>query len=204
MERGRLADWGIALYTTLDIGYLVALTAIGGISKAYQGMIRMTLETALGPFGSFIWNSLFYFWPLLTCLIIRKFGVGTISAVVGGFIEIALGNPYGIMVIYYNLVEGFAADLGMLAFKYNIEFNKKGLLKCYVAGVIAALFGAVVFAATLGLFVYGLEAIVIYYAGSILFGGGVVAGALSFAVASILAKAGIGSKSVRQASRRVL
>ncbi len=98
-------------YTTRDIMVMAALVAVGGIAKGYWGRIRMILEP-LGPFSSLIIAPGFYLWGVLGAYLIRKPLSGTISMVLGGIVEILIGNPYGLPVLLFNFWEGLGPDLG--------------------------------------------------------------------------------------------
>jgi energy-coupling factor transport system permease protein len=104
-------------YTTYDIMVMAVLIAAGGVVKAYWGQVRMILESIMGPYATFIVGPGFYFWAILACYLVRKPLSGTISMVLGGVLEILVGNPFGLPVLAFNFWEGLGPDIAYSAFK---------------------------------------------------------------------------------------
>ncbi|MGE5221470.1 MAG: ECF transporter S component [Omnitrophica WOR_2 bacterium] len=127
-------------YTTRDIVVMAALIAIGGVAKAYWGQLRLVLESAFGPYATLVVGPGFYLWGVLACNLVRKPLSGTISMVLGGVVEILVGNPFGLPVLLFNAWEGFGPDIA-----YNFIFRNKryDLLVAIIGGILAAYLGLV-------------------------------------------------------------
>lgn len=121
-------------YTTRDIFMMAVLIAIGGVVKGEWGKIRMFLEP-LGPFASLIIAPGFYLWGTLGAYLVRKPLSGTISMVLGGVIEILLGNPYGLPVLLFNFWEGLGPDLGYTIFGFKIYNVWTSILGCLIGSI---------------------------------------------------------------------
>ena len=171
-------------YTTRDILIIAVLAAIGGVAKIFiaQGFV---LVAAFGPYGAAIWSSLFFIWPIIAAFIVRKPGAATISMVLGGLIELLAGSPIGVIVLYSNLVEGLAADIGFLIWKYR----KFGFLQHIVAGFLQPIGGFFITYYFFGFDYLGATPFLIFVLVSLL--GGVIGGLIAYAIDKGLEAAGI-------------
>ena len=171
-------------YTTRDIMIIAVLAAIGGIAKILiaQGYV---LVAAFGPYGSAIWSALFFIWPIIAAFIVRKPGAATISMVLGGVIELLAGSPIGVIVLYSDLVEGLAADIGFMLWKYL----KYGLLQHAVAGMLEPIGGLFITYYFFGFDSLGTTPFVAYVLVSLL--GGLIGGLLAFAINKGLEASGL-------------
>ena len=124
-------------YTTYDIMVMAVLIAAGGVVKAYWGQVRMVLESLMGPYATFIVGPGFYFWAILACYLVRKPLSGTISMVLGGVIEILVGNPFGLPVLVFNFWEGLGPDIAYAGFK----LKKYTVPVAILAGLLASYLG---------------------------------------------------------------
>ena len=124
-------------YTTYDIMVMAVLIAAGGVVKAYWGQVRMILESLMGPYATFIIGPGFYFWAILACYLVRKPLSGTISMVLGGVIEILVGNPFGLPVLAFNFWEGLGPDIAYSAFK----LKRYTVTVAIIGGLLASFLG---------------------------------------------------------------
>jgi energy-coupling factor transport system substrate-specific component len=183
-EGGFFAKLGFQKFTTRDILLIAVLAAIGGVAKVFtaQGYVLMA---AFGPYGSAIWSALFFIWPIIAAFVIRKPGAATISMLLGGVIELLAGSPIGVIVLYSNLVEGLAADIGFLIWRYL----KFGLLQHAVAGLLEPIGG---FFITYFFFSFpslGIGAFLLFVLVSLI--GGVIGGLLAYAINKGLEASGV-------------
>ena len=181
----------MSMYTVRDIVLMGALIAVSGVFKGFWGIGRAQIEALVGPLVGPVFSAGFYMWGLLAAVLIGKVGVGTIVMVPGTFIELAVGNPFGALVFVYNFIEGLAADIGALVFRYRL--NK--FAKVVFSSIIMLLVGETIYLAWLGLLVlptnlnlplYGLLAY--YYALSIT--GGIITGVVVWGVSKLLFSVG--------------
>jgi energy-coupling factor transport system substrate-specific component len=176
-------------YTTRDILIIAVLAAIGGVAKIFiaQGFV---LVAAFGPYGSAIWSALFFIWPIIAAFIIRKPGAATISMVLGGVIELLAGSPIGVIVLYSNLVEGLAADLAFMGWKYL----KFGFAQHVVAGLVQPIGGLFITYFFFGFAYLGATPFLIYVLVSLV--GGVIGGLIAFAIDKGLVASGLSIQGV--------
>ncbi len=176
-------------YTTRDILIIAVLSAIGGVAKIFiaQGFV---LVAAFGPYGSAIWSALFFIWPIIAAFIVRKPGAATISMVLGGVIELLAGSPIGVVVLYSNFVQGLAADLAFMIWRYK----KYGYLQHAVAGLVQPIGGLFITYFFFGFAALGLGPFILYILVSLL--GGVIGGSIAFAINKGLEASGLSMQAV--------
>lgn len=171
-------------YTTRDILIIAVLAAIGGVAKIFiaQGFV---LVAAFGPYGSALWSSLFFIWPIIAAFIVRKPGAATISMVLGGVIELLAGSPIGVIVLYSNLVEGLAADIAFLFWRYRAF----GFLQHIVAGLLQPIGGLFITYYFFGFDSLGATPFIVYILVSLL--GGALGGLIAYGIDKALEAAGV-------------
>ncbi len=171
-------------YTTRDILIIAVLAAIGGVAKIFiaQGFV---LVAAFGPYGSAIWSALFFIWPIIAAFIVRKPGAATISMVLGGVIELLAGSPIGVIVLYSNLVEGLAADIGFLFWKYL----KYGFWQHVVAGLLQPIGGLFITYYFFGFDYLGATPFIAFVLVSLV--GGVIGGLIAYGIDKALEASGV-------------
>jgi len=176
-------------YTTRDILIIAVLAAIGGVAKVFiaQGFV---LVAGFGPYGSAIWSALFFIWPIIAAFIVRKPGAATISMVLGGVIELLAGSPIGVISLYSNFVEGLAADLAFMGWKYL----KFGFLQHVVAGFVQPIGGFLITYFFFSFGNLGFGPFVAFVLVSLL--GGVIGGLIAFAINKGLEASGLSIESV--------
>jgi len=183
----------LSMYTVRDIVLMGALIAVSGVFKGFWGIGRAQLEALVGPLIGPVFSTGFYMWGLLSAVLIGKIGVGTIVMVPGTLIELAIGNPFGAMVFVYNFIEGLAADVGAIVFRYRL--NK--FAKTFIASIIMLLFGETIYLAWLGVLVLptqqfpGSPAYLLYiwyYTLTII--GGIITGIVVWGISKLLSSVG--------------
>ena len=175
-------------YTTRDILIIAVLAAIGGVANIFiaQGFV---LVASFGPYGSAIWCSLFFVVPIVAAVTVRKPGVATITHLLAGFIQLLAGSPIGVVTLYSAFVEGLAADLALMVWKYK----KFGLLQQVVAGLVQPIGGFFITYFFFSFGSLGIGAFIIYILVSLL--GGVIGGLIAYAINKGLEASGLSIKS---------
>jgi len=171
-------------FTTRDILIIAAVSAIGGVAKIFiaQGFV---LVAAFGPYGSAIWSALFFIWPIIAVFLVRKPGAAVISSLLGGLIELMAGSPIGVIVLYSNFVQGLAADLAFMGWKYL----KYGLLQHIVAGTVQPLGGFIITYFFFSFGNLGIGPFIVYVLVSLL--GGAIGGLIAYAIDKGLEASGL-------------
>ncbi len=103
-------------FTTRELVAMAILIAVAGVIQVLWAQIVYNLQW-LGPFTNLFGSFGFNIVSFAVLFLIRKPGAATVVKVLAGVIELAMGSPVGPVVIFYNLVEGFAADLAFVFFK---------------------------------------------------------------------------------------
>jgi len=175
-------------FSTRDLLVVAVLAALGGVTSTYVNTISDAVHAALGMPGASQWAAgLHVLWIVLSVGILRKLGVGTITGVLKGVVELMSGNSHGVIILLVNLVAGLLIDFGFFI------FNKKRNLPPYlVAGGLATASNVLVFQifATLPQNILGLTAISILFFVA-LASGMVFAGVLPYLLLNALSKAGV-------------
>jgi len=173
-------------YTTKDIMKMAVLIAVGGIIKGYWGQIRLLGEGILGQYSGFFVSWMFYLWGILACYLVRKPFCGTISMVLGGVIEILVGNPFGLPVLLFNFMEGLGPDIvyGGI-FKYRRHNLWIAILSGFVTSLIGLWYGWLYF----GFAQQEFGAFVLYL--GVTFAGGILSGVIASIVIALLNAVGV-------------
>ncbi|MFN8525474.1 MAG: ECF transporter S component [Chloroflexota bacterium] len=194
-----LTRLGFRSWTTRDLVTIALIIAVGGVFKGYWGGVRLALESSLGPlFTGWIIGAGFSLFGVLPLLIIPKTGVATVSMVLGSFIELAIGNPFGVEVFILNFWEGLGPDV-VLAIYYWLnggQTPKLGWSFALIAGIASTSTGAPYTLITRGLAAlmrnftgYGEWAFALFLANRVL--GGIICGAAALGIARTLERMGV-------------
>ena len=118
-----------------EIVLVALLASIGGVLSTYVGYIGNLINRLFGvPFGAGqLIAGLHILWPILARLLIGRFGVGTLTGVTKGIVELLSGGTHGVVIVLISLVEGLLIDLGM-----GISRRQSLLLTMLTAGVASA------------------------------------------------------------------
>ncbi len=175
-------------YSTRDLLVMAVLAALGGVTSTYVNAVSDAVHAALGIPGGSQWAAgLHVLWIVLSMGILRKLGVGTISGVLKGVVELMSGNSHGVIILLVNLVAGLLVDFGFFIFN-----KKQHLIPYLVAGGLATASNVFVFQlfATLPQNILGFTAISILFfvalASGLVFGG-----VLPYLLVNALSKAGV-------------
>jgi energy-coupling factor transport system substrate-specific component len=178
-------------YTTRDYVLMAALIAVGGVAKGYWGSVVAIASAMGGPVGATLFAGwFFYMWPIIANHFVRKPLVGAITMVIGGIIEIAVGNPFGLPVLLFNAWEGLGPDLIYMA----TGFKRFDLPVALAAGVMSACLGLVY-----GWIYFGFSqlppiAFITYVAATVV--GGLIGGVAGYYTSRALEKMGVKQQAV--------
>ncbi|NMB70297.1 ECF transporter S component [candidate division WWE3 bacterium] len=123
-------------FTTRELVAMAILVAAAGVIQVLWAQMVYNLQW-LGPFSNLFGSFGFNIVSFGVLYLVRKPGAATVVKLLAGVIELAMGSPVGPVVIFYNLVEGFAADLAFVLFKGDFSF-----MMVTVGSILAWLFAA--------------------------------------------------------------
>jgi energy-coupling factor transport system substrate-specific component len=175
-------------WRSLDIVVAAVLGVAAGVIFWIWGLAwtPVTALFALTPGFEGLTAGGWLFAGVLGMLVIRKPGAAIFTELVAGFVEMAIGNSWGASSIVWALVEGGAAELIFLIFRYRRWRLWVAILAGGAAGVGAA-FLDTTFSSLAGLAVVAK----LLYAASAVFSGIVVAGILTWLLVRALARTGV-------------
>jgi len=92
---------------------MIILSALGGVMSVPIGHTGNVLKGIPGiPFGSSqALSGLHVLWLVLSAMIVRKTGSGTMTGALKGLVELFLGSFHGIFVFLISLIEGVVVDI---------------------------------------------------------------------------------------------
>lgn len=129
------------LYTTRDLLMMAALAALGGVTSTYINTIGDFFQSILGVAGTTQWAAgLHVLWLTLAVGLLRKPGVGTVTGLLKGGVELLTGNTHGLLVVLVDVVAGLLVDLAFIPFK-----RKDSVLATSLAGGLSAASNVFVF-----------------------------------------------------------
>lgn len=175
-------------FSTRDLLIMAALASLGGIAGTYINALGDAVQSILGFAGTTQWAAgLHALWLVLAAAIVKKPGVGTITGILKGVVELLTGNTHGLIVLLVDLVAGILVDLGFAPFG-----KKRNLLACILAGGLASASNVFVFQLFASLpadiLAYGALALI----GVVAFVSGVIfAGLLGWILLNALQQAGV-------------
>ena len=177
--RWRVVDIVTAAVLGAAVGVtFVAWNQVGGF--LYNGMDALT--PGLGGLAAGIW----FMGGPIGGLLIRKPGAAILVEVLAATVSMAIGSQWGVTTIISGLLQGLAAELVFLAFRYKKFTPAVAGLSGGAAGLAAVLFEGVAY----GHFAKGLTYNLIYASASVI-SGVILAGLLSWVLVRALAKTGV-------------
>ncbi len=175
-------------FSTRDLIISAVLAALGGVASTYINTLSDAVHAMLGLPGATQWAAgLHVLWIVLSMGIARKTGIGTITGILKGAVELMSGNSHGVIILLVNLVAGLLVDFGFLVFK-----NKKSLWPYLLAGGLATGSNVLVFQifATMPLNILAASAIAILFMVAFI-SGLIFAGVIPSLLIKTLQKAGV-------------
>lgn len=131
-------------FSTKDLVTVALLSALGGILSTYVGYLGNMVNHIFGvPFGAGQFMAgLHVLWIMLALGITKKKGVGTVTGVLKGVIELFMGGTHGIVIVIVSAVQGLLADIFLFSDKTKTE---RAVVPFAVAAGISAASNVVVF-----------------------------------------------------------
>ena len=129
----RRSGW-LAGFTTQDILVIAVIGVGAGVLLAQYGIFATYVGTAFGPIAQALTFGLFWGTGVLTGYIVQKPGAAFLGGVLGTVGQVLGGNPAGLIVLTYAVLQGGANELGFAIFRYK----RWDTLSCIVAGFLAA------------------------------------------------------------------
>jgi len=110
-------------FSTKDLVTVALLSALGGILSAYIGYLGNMVNHIFGvPFGAGQFMAgLHVLWIMLALGITKKKGVGTVTGVLKGVIELFMGSTHGVVIVVVSAVQGLLADVFLFSDKAKAE-----------------------------------------------------------------------------------
>ncbi len=120
-------------YETSDLVIIALFAALGGVSSSIIANIANLFNTII-PGGGQIFAGLHVFWFVLVFLFTKKKkGVVILTGIIKGFIELFMGNPLGIIVVFIAFGEAVVFEIGYFSLTYLPSVQKIDYLKITVA-----------------------------------------------------------------------
>jgi ABC-type thiamin/hydroxymethylpyrimidine transport system permease subunit len=118
-----------------DLSIVIIFSALGGAVSVPLGYAGNALQSVpFLPFGSGqILSGLHVVWLSLAALMVKRRGVGTMTGVIKGLVELTLFSFHSFLVIPISAFEGVLVDLSLAAMK---KPNALGI--CLMGGVSSA------------------------------------------------------------------
>jgi energy-coupling factor transport system substrate-specific component len=129
----------LANFTTQDI-LVIAVLGVGmGAVVAQWGHVATYVGSAFGPIAQAATFGVFWGVGILPAYIVRKPGAAFVGGVLGTVGQVLAGNPAGLVVLTYSVLQGGANELGFALYRYK----RWDWLSCLTAGFLC---GPIVFA----------------------------------------------------------
>lgn len=106
-------------WKTRDIVLTAILAAVAGAIYLGWDLIFNFLPPGLNPLVQAAFNGLWWIAGGLVPLIVRRPGAALLAEAIGGFVEFALGSPYGIQAFTIGIAQGIFIEVGFLLGRYQ-------------------------------------------------------------------------------------
>jgi len=173
-------------FSAVDVATMAIFGCLMGVTSAQIANL-ISFAKVFGFWGEQLFQGLFMVIVIIVCFLVKKPGAGLITGLISGFVEIIAGNPLGVIIIPFTVLEGLGADIGFGLFKYR-RFD---ILAFFVAGfmyILTAPYSIYMFYS----FLLSLPPIgIILFTASQALSGGFVGGLVSRGIAKILDKSGL-------------
>jgi len=176
---------GRVRFEVRDIVLVALLAAMGGVLSTYVGYIGNLVNRLFGvPFGAGqLIAGLHVIWPLLSRLLIRRFGSGILVGTTKGLVEFLAGGTHGVVIVLVSFVEGLLVDVGLGVLK------RETLTMTMISGAVASASNVFVFQA---IYFSGVPlTFILVMAGLSLVSGAFLGGYLAWDLRGLLTAAGI-------------
>ena len=126
-------------FSTRDLLTMSVLAALGGVVSTYVNAVGDLFQAWLGFAGTTQWAAgLHVLWLVLAVGLTRKQGVGTITGLLKGGVELLSGNTHGVLVVLIDVVAGVLVDIAILPFRRSHRPGATTLAYCLAGGLASA------------------------------------------------------------------
>ncbi|TYP86527.1 ECF transporter S component [Blastococcus xanthinilyticus] len=128
---------GPVRWRTVDIIVTAVLgVAFGAVFWAWN----LFSEVASTPLDFFppikgLLNGVYLMPGVVAGLLVRKPGAATFASTIAAAVSLLLGSPYGLIIVWYGLVQGLGAELGFLLTRYRSFGWGTAILAAITAGL---------------------------------------------------------------------
>lgn len=112
----------------------VLATACGAIYLGWDLLYKF-VPSGINPVVAAGFNGLWWIAAGIVPYIIRRPGAAVLAESIGGFVEFALGSPYGIQAFTIGIAQGLGVELGFMAGRYK-HYNMAWMLFATALGGI--------------------------------------------------------------------
>jgi hypothetical protein len=109
-------------FTNAELAKIAILIAVGSVFSTAWSWVCYTAKV-LGPFSNLFAAYGFNIVTFLIIYFVPKSGAATLAKTVGGLAEVLMGNPVGMVAVFYGFAEGLAGDIAFAISKGKIDFN---------------------------------------------------------------------------------
>lgn len=138
------------------------------------------------PVAAAAFNGLWWIAGGIVPFIVRRPGAALLAEAIGGFVEFALGSPYGVQAFTIGIAQGLGIELGFLLGRYQRYSAGWMILSCGLGGIGNYIYSYFYY----GVNQYSVSNQVGYLVVTMI-SGAVLAGVLSWAIASGLRRTGV-------------
>lgn len=105
-------------FSTVDVATMAVFACLMGVTSAQIANL-ISFAKVFGFWGEQLFQGLFMVLPIIVCYLVKKPGAGIVTGFISGFVEIIAGNPLGVIIIPYCMLEGLGVDIGFGLFRYK-------------------------------------------------------------------------------------
>ncbi len=169
-----------------DIVLTAIFSAISGAIYLGWDMLFKALPPVVNPVAAAGFNGLWWIAGGIVPFIVRRPGAAVLAESIGGFVEFALGSPYGIQAFTIGIAQGLGIELGFALGRYRRYSAGWMIFSCALGGIGNYIYSY---------FYYGVNQYSstnqIGYLVVTMISGAVLAGVLSWAIARGLGRTGV-------------
>ncbi|RBY92338.1 hypothetical protein DQ244_08705 [Blastococcus sp. TBT05-19] len=132
---------GSVRWRTVDIVVTAVLgVAFGAVFWAWNlfAEVASTPLDFLPPLKGLL-NGVFLMPGVVAGLLVRKPGAATFASTIAATVSLLLGSPYGLIIVWYGVVQGLGGELGFLLTRYRSFGWGTAVLAAVTAGLSTAI-----------------------------------------------------------------
>jgi energy-coupling factor transport system substrate-specific component len=160
-------------WRTVDIVVTAVLgVAFGVVFWAWNLVFGILAEPlSFFPPLSAVLNGVYLMPGVVAGLVVRKPGASVFASTLAAAVSILLGSPYGLIIVWYGLVQGAGAELGFLLTRYRSFGWGTAVLAAATAGLSTSLLDNTLYYSGLSFWGYQLPYTVFTVISSVLLAG---------------------------------